>query len=66
MASSIYILMLNMMLVIKFVLFILLGFMVGTCGKDSIRFRPALIFQPKHANMFIDALDNILLSGIKK
>lgn len=36
------------------------GIMVGPCGADSIRFRPALIFQPKHANIFLNILDDVL------
>lgn len=30
------------------------GFQTGGCGDYSIRFRPALIFTPKHANIFLD------------
>ncbi len=36
------------------------GVFVGTCGNNSIRFRPALIFQEKHANLFIEILNEIL------
>lgn len=38
----------------------LLGFFIGGCGQETIRFRPALIFQPAHANMFLEAFADIL------
>ena len=41
-------------------LYIHIGIMVGPSGVDSIRFRPALIFQPKHANIFLNVLDDVL------
>ena len=34
--------------------------MAGSCGELAMRFRPALIFEPHHAELFIDAFDNIL------
>ncbi|XP_063961418.1 4-aminobutyrate aminotransferase, mitochondrial-like [Lytechinus pictus] len=36
------------------------GFILGTCGKQSLRLRPALIFQSQHAEMLLDELDHIL------
>eukprot|EP00939_MAST-03C_sp_MAST-3C-sp1_P001654 g1654.t1 len=35
------------------------GIWAGGCGDRSIRLRPALIFEPKHATMFLDALDGV-------
>lgn len=32
----------------------------GGCGSEGIRMRPALIFQPQHAHMFIDKLRQVL------
>lgn len=41
---------------------LIIGLFINSCGPDSLRFRPALIFQPKHAqialNIFEDALKN--------
>ena len=34
--------------------------MIWPCGSDSIRFRPALIFQPKHAHFLMNAFDDVL------
>jgi 4-aminobutyrate aminotransferase/(S)-3-amino-2-methylpropionate transaminase len=36
------------------------GVNCGGCGERSIRLRPALVFQPKHAHIFIDKLEAIL------
>jgi 4-aminobutyrate aminotransferase/(S)-3-amino-2-methylpropionate transaminase len=36
------------------------GIMIGPCGDTCIRMRPALIFQPKHVNIFLDVLDKVL------
>lgn len=36
------------------------GIQSGGCGDVSIRFRPALIFEPKHANIFLDKFREIL------
>ncbi|RDD47545.1 4-aminobutyrate aminotransferase, mitochondrial [Trichoplax sp. H2] len=36
------------------------GIMAGSCGALAMRLRPALIFEPYHANYFIDAFDNVL------
>lgn len=30
---------------------------MGGCGEKSIRFRPALIFQPKHAMILLETLE---------
>lgn len=32
------------------------GLHIGGCGDTSIRFRPALIFEKKHANLLIEIL----------
>lgn len=37
-----------------------LGVQTGGCGVVGIRMRPALIFQPHHAHMFIDRLRQVL------
>ena len=42
------------------ILVIILGFHLGGCGDLSIRFRPALIFQLSHANMFLDGFEKVL------
>lgn len=34
--------------------------MVGSCGSVSIRLRPALIFQPRHAHVFLDICEGVL------
>uniref|UniRef100_A0A1X7VFH5 Uncharacterized protein n=1 Tax=Amphimedon queenslandica TaxID=400682 RepID=A0A1X7VFH5_AMPQE len=36
------------------------GINSGPCGMHSIRMRPALIFQPKHAEMFLSSLEAVL------
>ncbi|XP_077292319.1 4-aminobutyrate aminotransferase [Arctopsyche grandis] len=36
------------------------GFQTGGCGELSIRLRPALIFTPKHAEIFIDGFRSVL------
>ena len=41
-------------------LFIFTGINVGPSGRESIRMRPALIFQSKHAEIFLTALETIL------
>lgn len=45
---------------IVFVFFILLGIQSGGCGDLAIRFRPALIFEEKHANIFLDKFRQVL------
>lgn len=40
--------------------FIFSGVQSGGCGVVGIRMRPALIFQPHHAHMFIDRLRQVL------
>ncbi len=37
-----------------------LGFYIGGSGNQTIRFRPALIFEPSHANMFLEAFEKVL------
>jgi len=36
------------------------GIQSGGCGDLSIRLRPALVFQPYHADIFLDRLDKVL------
>lgn len=36
------------------------GIWAGSCGEASIRLRPALIFTPAHAEIFLKALDGAL------
>lgn len=36
------------------------GIEMGGCGEAAIRFRPALVFQPKHAAIFLDRLNSSL------
>jgi 4-aminobutyrate aminotransferase/(S)-3-amino-2-methylpropionate transaminase len=36
------------------------GVQTGGCGEAALRFRPALIFQPKHANIFFDKFETVL------
>lgn len=36
------------------------GVQSGGCGVVGIRMRPALIFQPQHAHMFLDRLRQVL------
>ncbi|XP_072943759.1 probable 4-aminobutyrate aminotransferase, mitochondrial [Epargyreus clarus] len=36
------------------------GILGGVCGDHAIRLRPALVFQPKHAEIYLDALRKTL------
>ncbi|XP_074647439.1 4-aminobutyrate aminotransferase, mitochondrial-like [Tubulanus polymorphus] len=36
------------------------GFHLGGCGDYSIRFRPSLLFQEKHVDLFAKAIDEVL------
>lgn len=38
------------------------GLQIGACGESSIRFRPALIFEPKHVDIVLNILGAILKS----
>ena len=38
------------------------GVNCGGCGDNVIRLRPALIFQPKHANIFLEKLEKVVKS----
>lgn len=38
------------------------GIQAGGCGDHSIRFRPALIFQEKHADIFLDKFREVMKS----
>jgi len=37
------------------------GVQVGGCGDVSVRFRPALIFQPRHVDIFLNIFEDVLL-----
>ena len=37
-----------------------IGFQIGICGASTIRFRPALIFQPHHAHIFLEGFEAVL------
>ena len=37
------------------------GVQVGGCGDAAIRFRPALIFQPNHVDVFLNIFEDVLL-----
>ncbi|XP_078611989.1 4-aminobutyrate aminotransferase, mitochondrial-like [Branchiostoma floridae x Branchiostoma japonicum] len=39
------------------------GVQAGGCGERTIRCRPALIFQPHHAEMFLDIFSDVLSQG---
>ncbi|MPC25651.1 4-aminobutyrate aminotransferase, mitochondrial [Portunus trituberculatus] len=39
---------------------IILGVHTGGCGEKTVRLRPALIFQPIHAHIFLDKLETVL------
>lgn len=36
------------------------GINCGGCGDKTVRLRPALIFEPKHAHIFLDKLEKVL------
>ncbi|XP_033630525.1 4-aminobutyrate aminotransferase, mitochondrial-like [Asterias rubens] len=36
------------------------GVIMGACGKQSIRFRPSLVFQPHHVDIAIDTFNDVL------
>jgi 4-aminobutyrate aminotransferase/(S)-3-amino-2-methylpropionate transaminase len=37
-----------------------LGIQSGGCGNQTLRLRPALIFQEHHANIFLDTFRQVL------
>lgn len=37
-----------------------LGIQSGGCGDLAIRFRPALVFQEKHVDIFLDKFNQVL------
>ena len=41
------------------------GVHTGACGEKTLRFRPALIFQKQHVDIFMDQF-NIVLSQMQK
>lgn len=43
-------------------LFYTTGVQAGGCGDKAIRFRPTLVFQPHHANIFFDKFETVLKS----
>ncbi len=47
-------------MIVVVVVVIFLGILSGSCGHNSLRFRPALIFQPYHANILLNIFDHIL------
>ena len=36
------------------------GVNIGGCAEDSVRLRPTLVFEEKHADILVDAIDKIL------
>ncbi|KDO17026.1 hypothetical protein SPRG_17329 [Saprolegnia parasitica CBS 223.65] len=40
------------------------GLQSGGCGDRSLRFRPALVFQPKHARETLELIDHVC-NGLK-
>jgi len=40
------------------------GIKVGGCGEASVRFRPALIFQPKHVHVFLSIFEDVLKNDV--
>jgi len=36
------------------------GVLIGGCGENAIRIRPALIFEPKHAEIMLEKFDAVL------
>lgn len=38
------------------------GVLIGGCGESTIRLRPALIFEPKHAEIMLDKFEDVLKS----
>lgn len=46
--------------IIKKTFIFIAGILGGVCGDYAIRLRPALIFEPKHANIYLDKLRKTL------
>lgn len=46
--------------------FLTLGVQTGGAGPVAVRLRPSLVFQPHHAAIFLDKLDNSLKKMDKK
>jgi 4-aminobutyrate aminotransferase/(S)-3-amino-2-methylpropionate transaminase len=36
------------------------GIEIGGCGTSAIRLRPSLVFQPKHAEIFLNKLEEVV------
>ena len=36
------------------------GVLIGGCGESTIRLRPALIFEPKHAEIMLEKFRDVL------
>jgi len=39
---------------------IVIGVLISGCGNQGIRLRPSLIFQPHHAEIFLDIFESVL------
>jgi len=35
------------------------GALVGGCGESTVRFRPSLVFEPKHAEILVDVMNKV-------
>jgi len=42
------------------------GVLIGGCGESTIRLRPALIFEPKHAEIMLEKFEDVLSDMEKK
>ena len=42
------------------------GVLIGGCGEAAIRLRPALIWEPKHAEILIEKFEDVLTEMEKK
>ena len=42
------------------------GVLIGGCGESTIRLRPALIFEPKHAEIMLEKFEDVLTDMEKK
>ena len=36
------------------------GVVIGGCGESAIRFRPALIFEPRHAEIMLETMNDVV------
>jgi 4-aminobutyrate aminotransferase/(S)-3-amino-2-methylpropionate transaminase len=37
-----------------------IGVNIGTCGKNTVRLRPMLIFEESHVPILVNALDKVI------